>query len=255
VSIDEAVSIEPALADVAGDLAGAFFSPGDESGDAHLFTRAMAEEATRHGATILYDTTIRALRQDRPDRIAAVLTNRGEIAADAVVLALGSFSPFVARTVGLRLPIYPAKGYSITIDASGAAGAPTVSITDDEARMVFSRLGDRLRCAGTAALEGWTPTLNPARVALTLGNARRLFPRGGNYDDPHPWCGLRPSTPDSVPILGLAPGFENLWLNTGHGTEGWAMAAGSAQVTADVIAGRPPAIDVSDLGARRFHGI
>ncbi|SDE94627.1 D-amino acid dehydrogenase [Rhodospira trueperi] len=257
VSIEEAVALEPALADAAPSLAGAFFSPGDESGDAHLFTEAMADHAKRLGARFLYGTTTRGLIRDpaNPARLTGAETDAGPIEVDAVVLALGSFSPAVARTVGLRLPVYPAKGYSITLAVREGDQAPRVSITDDEQRMVFSRLGHRLRCAGTAALEGWSTSLNPTRVALTVRNATSLFPRGGDYDDPQPWCGLRPATPDSVPILGLAPRFENLWLNTGHGTMGWAMAAGSAQITADLIAGRGTAIDVSDLGAGRFHGI
>ncbi|MBB4284922.1 D-amino acid dehydrogenase [Roseospira goensis] len=254
VSIDEAVALEPALADVAPHLAGAFYSPDDESGDAHLFSRAMATEAERRGATFLYDTKVhgllRALRV--PRRVMGATTSRGPLTADAVVLCLGSYAPRVMRTIGLSLPIYPAKGYSITLDTRGAPAAPTVSVTDDEHRMVFSRLGDRLRCAGTAAFEGWNTTLNPRRVAVTIRHARSLFPRGGDYDDPQPWCGLRPATPDSVPILGAYPNIENLFLNTGHGTMGWTMAAGSAQVTADLITGRTPGLDLKGLTAHRF---
>nr|WP_246422230.1 D-amino acid dehydrogenase [Roseospira visakhapatnamensis] len=249
ISIEEAVAREPALAHVAPTLAGAFYSPGDESGDAHAFTRAMAEHARRLGARLMYGTAVTGLERGRGrarDRVAAVRTDRGRLEGDAVVLALGSLSPRLTRPLGLRLPVYPAKGYSITLDTRGYDGAPTVSVTDDEQKMVFSRLGDRLRCAGTAALEGWGTTLNPARVALTLRNARALFPRGGNYDDPDPWCGLRPATPGSVPLLGRAPGFDNLLLNTGHGTLGWTLACGSAQVTADVLAGREPAVPIGD---------
>jgi len=254
ISVDEAVALEPALAHAAPSLAGAFFSPGDENGDAHKFTCAMVAEAERRGARFHYGVTVHGLyRTLRPRRgLAGATTSAGPMMADAVVLALGSHAPHITRTIGLSLPIYPAKGYSITLDARGASGAPSVSITDDEVRMVYSRLGDRLRCAGTAALEGWNTTLNPARVALTMRNARALFPEGGNYDDPNPWCGLRPTTPDSVPLLGPVPGLENLFLNTGHGTMGWAMAAGSAQITADLISGRAPAIDIEGLGIDRF---
>jgi len=247
ISVEQAVAREPALAHVAPTLVGAFDSPGDESGDAHVFTRAMVAHAERLGARALYETTITRLERGRGrarDRIRAVHTDQGRLEADAVVLALGSFSPQMARGLGLRLPVYPAKGYSITLDTRGHDGAPTVSIIDDEHKMVFSRLGDRLRCAGTAALEGWDQSMRPARVALTLRHARALFPRGGNYDDPHPWCGLRPTTPGSVPLLGRAPGFDNLLLNTGHGTLGWTLACGSAQVIADVLAGRPPAVSL-----------
>ncbi|KAA5606484.1 D-amino acid dehydrogenase [Roseospira marina] len=255
ISIEEAVALEPALAHAAPSLSGAFFSPGDENGDAHKFTVAMAEAAARHGATFHYGVEVhglyRALRVRRT--VGGATTSLGPMPADAVVLALGSFSPQVARSIDMNLPIYPAKGYSITLDTQGATGVPSVSVTDDEVRMVYSRLGDRLRCAGTAAFEGWNTTLNPARVALTLRNARALFPEGGNYDAPDPWCGLRPATPDSVPLLGPSPRLDNLFLNTGHGTMGWAMAAGSAQVTADLIAGRTPAIDLRGFGLERFR--
>ncbi|MQX36277.1 D-amino acid dehydrogenase [Roseospira navarrensis] len=254
ISVDEAVAMEPALAHAAPSLAGAFYSPGDETGDAHRFTSAMAAEARRHGATFRYGVTVHGLYRSLRTRRAVMgaTTSDGPISADAVVLALGSHSPRVTRTIGLALPIYPAKGYSITLDTRGATGAPTVSLIDDEVRMVYARLGDRLRCAGTAAFEGWTTDMNPARVALTLRNARALFPEGGDYSNPEPWCGLRPSTPDSVPLLGPVPGLDNLFLNTGHGHMGWAMAAGSAQITADLIAGRVPAIDIRGLGLHRF---
>jgi len=249
VSVAEAVAREPALADVAPSLVGAYFSPGDESGDAHVFTGLMAEHAARHGARLLWDTAILRLERGQGaarDRIVAVHTDQARLEGDVVVLALGSSSPHLVRSLGLSLPVYPAKGYSLTLETRGYDGAPTVSIIDDEHKMVFSRLGDRLRCAGTAALEGWDTAMNPARVALTLRNARAVFPRGGNYDDPHPWCGLRPATPGAVPLLGRAPGFDNLLLNTGHGTLGWTLACGSAQVIADLLAGREPAVPVSD---------
>lgn len=253
ISVDEAVALEPALAHVAPRLAGAFYSPGDENGDAYKFTCAMAAEAERLGATFRYGVTVHGLYRSLTQRRAVMgaTTSEGPLTADAVVLALGSFSPRASRTIGLKLPVYPAKGYSITLDTTGAAGAPSVSITDDEARMVYSRLGDRLRCAGTAAFEGWNTRPNPARIDLTIRNARALFPDGGDYANPDPWCGLRPATPDSVPLLGRAPGLDNLFLNTGHGTMGWAMAAGSARITADLIAGRTPGLDLRGLGLGR----
>jgi D-amino-acid dehydrogenase len=253
VTVEEAVALEPALAHVAPSLAGAFYSPGDGNGDAYKFTCAAAADAERHGAVFRYGVTVHGLYRSLTQRRAVMgaTTSAGPIAADAVVLALGSFSPLVARTIGLKLPVYPAKGYSITLDARGASGAPSVSVTDDERRMVYSRLGDRLRCAGTAAFEGWTTRPDPARIDLTVRNARDLFPQGGDYANPDPWCGLRPATPDSVPLLGRMPGLENLFLNTGHGTMGWAMAAGSARITADLISGRVPAIDLRGLGPGR----
>ncbi len=249
VSVAEAVALEPALTDAAPALAGAVFCPGDESGDAHLFTRAMIADAERHGAQVRYGITVHGLYRTlggRHSRVLGATTSVGPITADAVVLALGSVSPMVTRTIGLSLPIYPTKGYSITLDTAGAApdAVPGRPIIDNAHRMVYARLGERLRCAGTAAFEGWSETLDQRRVALATRHARALFPRAGSFHEVAPWCGLRPSTPHGLPYLGLAPGLENLFLNTGHGTLGWTLATGSARVTADLISGRRPALDL-----------
>ncbi|WP_281163879.1 D-amino acid dehydrogenase [Novispirillum itersonii] len=240
--------IEPALSAVSGALVGGLLATEDESGDVHKFTRGIATLAAGLGVTFRFGETVHGLDRDG-DRISAVVTDKARHTADAVVLALGSFSPGLARTLGFRLPIYPAKGYSITLQLAGpeqadAPGAPVVSVTDDERKIVSSRLGDRLRVAGTAELAGWDPTLRPARADLIRRHAADLFPLAGDYATATPWCGLRPKTPDSVPYIGASP-VKNLWLNTGHGTLGWTMAAGSGQILADLISGRSPAIDVS----------
>lgn len=245
----QCVAIESALSSVAGELAGGILTPGDESGDAHKFTRAMAEHAQREGAEFRFGTRVDAILRD-DDRVTGARTDQGDIRADAVVLALGSWSPLLARPAGIRLPIVPAKGYSITIPADGP-GAPFVSVTDDEHKMVYSRLGDRLRAAGTAEMTGHDVSLNPKRWHLILERARALFPLAGDFDQAQPWAGLRPVTPDSVPLIGAAR-LPGLWLNTGHGTLGWTMAAGSARIVADLISGRDPDIDLSGLGPGRF---
>jgi len=243
------VAIEPALAAVERQLAGGIFTPDDESGDAHKFTQGLAALAIAKGAEFLTGRTINGF-EHQGGRLRAVATDRGRLEADAVVMALGSYSPKLAHHLGLRLPIVPAKGYSITLPVEGHAGAPTVSITDDEHKLVFSRLGERLRVAGTAEMAGWNPDLTE-RWRVVLEHAQRLFPDGGDYAQAEPWAGLRPVTPDSVPILGATP-IANLWLATGHGTLGWTMACGTGAVIADLVSGRAPAIDMAGLGLDRF---
>ena len=243
------VAIEPALAAARTALAGGIFTPGDESGDAHKFTRAMAAHAAGQGARFHYGVTVRRLLR-QGGRVVGADTTIGEVRADAVVLALGSWSPLLARPAGLSLSVVPAKGYSITMVAA-EQGAPAVSITDDEHKMVYSRLGQRLRAAGTAEMSGYDLSLDPRRWRLLVRHARDLFPLAGDFDQAEPWTGLRPATPDSVPLIG-ATRLPGLWLNTGHGTLGWTMACGSARLLADLLAGRPPEIDPSGLGPQRF---
>ena len=244
----ECIAIEPALAPVQDQLAGGIFTPGDESGDAFKFTQGLAALAAEKGVEFRHGITVRALVSDG-DRIAVADTDKGPLTADAFVLAAGSYSPLLAKPLGLTLPVVPAKGYSITLPA--AAGAPQVSITDDEHKLVFSRLGDRLRCAGTAELTGYDTTLNAKRWQVIRRHAQALFPLAGDFDKAEPWTGLRPVTPDGVPILGATP-YRNLYLDTGHGTLGWTMACGSGRVLADLVSERQPDIDATGLGLDRF---
>ncbi|MCF8502063.1 MAG: FAD-dependent oxidoreductase, partial [Rhodospirillum sp.] len=238
-------------------LAGGILAAEDESGDAHLFTRALFEKARDLGVTFLGGHAILGLEaslETSGRKIIGVVTDKGPLRADQVVLALGSYSPFLARTVGLRLPVYPAKGYSITLEVSNPAGAPEVSLTDEGQRMVYSRLGTRLRAAGTAEFTGWNTTLTQARVDLITREAQALFPEAGDFDTASAWCGLRPKTPDSVPIIGQAPGFNNLYVNTGHGTLGWTMACGSGKLLSAIVTGTKPEIETKGLGLDRFLG-
>ena len=250
----ECVTIEPALTEIREQLVGGILTPDDESGDAHKFTHELAARAMARCVTFHTGTTILSLENDG-DRISAIITDRGRFQADAYVLALGSWSPLLARQLGLRLPIIPAKGYSITIPAH--SGAPTISITDDEHKIVCSRLGDRLRVAGTAEMAGWDPSLDPQdgrpqRWKMVMKHAKALFPHGGDWEQAEAWAGLRPVTPDSVPLLGPSP-IRNLWLNTGHGTLGWTMACGSGRIIADLISGKQPEISMSGLMLERFR--
>lgn len=246
----ECLAAEPALRD-APDLAGGLMSPEDESGDAHAFTVELAARARTLGVEFRFGETVTALHAGR-GRIDAVATDRTRLTPDAVVLCLGSYSPALVRPLGLRLPIYPAKGYSISVAIDDPSAAPRISITDETRYMVFSRLGNVLRVAGTAELTGWDTGLNPVRVAPLIRNARELFPRASTYTTVNPWSGLRPATPDSVPLIGPTP-YANLFLNTGHGTLGWTMACGAARAIADLIGGRIPEIDLDGLGLDRFR--
>jgi D-amino-acid dehydrogenase len=237
-TVDEAIAIEPALANARGMLVGATYTPSDESGDAHKFTIALAKLAAARGVTFRYGRELQRL-EVRGDRIAAAVTASGSFVADAYVVALGSLSPLLTRPIGLALPVYPAKGYSITVTVTDPARAPTVSLTDDAAKLVISRLGERLRIAGTAELSGYSTELNGARLDAIRARARALFPGAGDFAAATPWAGLRPATPSNVPLVGPTR-YPNLFLDTGHGTLGWTLACGSGAALADIISGRKP---------------
>lgn len=251
VDADACVAIEPALAHARPDLVGGIFSPCDESGDAYLFTVRLAEAATELGAVFRWGETIRRL-VTRGDRVTAIETDRGTVEADAYVLALGSYAPPLLKPLGIDLPVYPAKGYSVTIPVAGHAGAPVVSLIDDEFKMVYSRLGGRLRVAGTAEFAGYDTTVTEARARFLRDTAMGLFPDCGEPERAEFWAGLRPSTPDGVPVIGPTR-LANLWLNAGHGTLGWTMACGSGRLLADLLLGRPPGIALDGLGIDRFR--
>lgn len=242
-SAAECLAIEPALAHAVKPVVGGTYTVGDESGDAHRFTRALAERCAARGVVFRYDTA--AVGWDSAgDRVNGVRLKDGELLrADAFVLALGSYSPLLLRRLGLSIPVYPAKGYSITIPLTTDAPAPTVSLTDDGAKLVYSRLGERLRVAGTAEFSGYDTTIRPERIAPLLQRVRTIFPRLEFADATvERWTGLRPATPSNVPIVGPTR-FANLYLNTGHGTLGWTMAAGSGRLLADHVNKKAPAID------------
>ncbi len=240
------LEIEPALAHSRVQLVGGDYTRSDESGDAHQFTRRLAERAAVAGVSFLYETTVERIARGG-NQVAGVVARRNNVpellTADAYVIALGSYSPLLLRPLGLGLPVYPAKGYSATLtlaDGQGADhGAPTVSLTDDERKLVFSRLGNRLRVAGTAEFNGYDLALNPVRCAALIERTKTLFPELRTVGEPQFWCGLRPATPSNLPFIGRTR-LGNLWLNTGHGTLGWTMACGSAAALAEMMSGRLP---------------
>jgi D-amino-acid dehydrogenase len=240
-TVDEAIAIEPALAFARDKLFGATYTATDESGDALKFTQALARMAAAKGVKFLYGHAIRKLLVER-DGMRGVDTGNEILKADAYVVALGSYSPLLTRPIGVELPVYPAKGYSATADILDPALAPTVSLIDDSAKIVFSRLGSRLRIAGTAELSGYSTELNEVRCQALIKRAMEIFPGAAEYGKASFWAGLRPSTPSNVPIIGASK-VPRLYLNTGHGTLGWTMACGSGKALADIISGRKPRVD------------
>lgn len=240
VDAAECVRIEPALTDARGIIVGGHYTPSDESGDAHKFTRNLAELAKARGVRFETGLPVARLRGNA-SRIEGVERYDGEcLTADAYVVACGSFSNALLAPLGLSLPIYPAKGYSATFTLDeGESFAPSVSLTDDGHKLVFSRLGNRLRVAGTAEMNGYGMGLNAVRCAAITERTRQIFPHLRTLGEPSYWTGLRPATPSNVPFIGRAKP-SNLYLNTGHGTLGWTMSCGSGKALADMISGRRP---------------
>ncbi|MET0981878.1 MAG: D-amino acid dehydrogenase [Telluria sp.] len=242
---DEVVRIEPALAAARAKLVGGDFTASDESGDVYKFTSRLAARGQAEGIGFLYNMTVTRLLVDA-GRVSGVEVIDGEgrhqvLHADAFVVALGSFSTALLAPLGVSLMVYPGKGYSATYPIIDAAAAPTVSLTDDGHKLVLSRLGSRLRVAGTCELNGYSRELNPARCEAITRRVRALFPDACDYDRPRYWAGLRPLTPSNVPYIGKTR-YPNLYLNTGHGTLGWTMACGSGRALADILSGRQPEV-------------
>ena len=246
VSTDEAVEIEPALAPDRDNIAGALYCPIDESGDCHTFTNRLAEHcASQLGVQFRWSTEIERIATEA-DRVTGIITNQGTLTADAYVLALGSYSPLLSRPIGINMPIYPVKGYALTVPIEGHQGAPTLPGVDEKYLIAWSRLGHRLRVTAMADFSGFDRSHSESDFSHMLATISRLFPDGAAYEKASRWAGLRPMTPKGTPILGASP-KRNLFLNSGQGHIGWTMSMGSARVVADVIAGRTPAIDLDGL--------
>lgn len=247
---DGCIAAEPALAQVKEKFAGGLRLPQDETGDCHMFTRALALQAEKIGVRFLFNTGIDGLNADAT-RITGVATSAGVMQADAYVVALGSYSPHLVRPLGISLPVYPVKGYSITVPIKDAAGAPESTVMDESYKVAITRLGDRIRVGGTAEISGYSTKLYDARRATLDHSLTDLFPRGGDLSRATFWCGLRPMTPDGPPVIG-ATRYANLHLNTGHGTLGWTMSCGSGRVLADLISGKKPEVDTKELSIDRY---
>ena len=242
---------EPALALVKEKFVGALRLPGDETGDCFKYTQNLAKMAEALGVKFRFGVNIKGIERSG-NEISGVTTDHGQLTADRYILALGSYSPLLAKPLGIDLPIYPVKGFSITVPISQPEFAPESTIMDETHKVAVTRLGDRIRVGGTAQLSGYDLRLDTSRRKTLEFVVSDLFPRGGDVAKAEFWTGLRPMTPDGTPIIGASP-FTNLYLSTGHGTLGWTMAAGTGRVMADLISGKTPEIDMEGLTLARYR--
>ncbi len=243
------IRVEPALSHARDKIVGGLLTPQDETGDCFAFTNALAARAEGLGVRFDYGRTVLRLRVEG-GTVTGVETDVGLLAADAVVVAMGSHSPLLLKPHGIALPVYPVKGYSLTIPIVEAARAPESTVMDETYKIAITRLGDRIRVGGMAEISGFNNSLEPARRATLEHSVTDLFP-GGDLSKASFWSGLRPMTPDGTPVIG-ATRVRGLFLNTGHGTLGWTMSCGSARVLADLVDGRQPEIDARDLTVQRY---
>lgn len=250
LSREGCIAVEPALAGVKEKFVGGLRLPQDETGDCHMFTQSLAKHAQALGVRFLFNTGIDRIVTDGA-RVSGVATSAGLLQADAYVLALGSWSSRLVAPLGISLPVYPVKGYSITVPIKDASGAPESTVMDESYKVAITRLGNRIRVGGTAEISGYSDRLYDARRATLDHSLTDLFPRGGDLAKSTFWSGLRPMTPDGPPVIGPTQ-YANLHLNTGHGTLGWTMSCGSGRVLADMLSGRKPDIDVSALTVERY---
>jgi D-amino-acid dehydrogenase len=242
------VELEPSLFSAQEKIAGGIFCPTDETGDCHKFTSALAAVCERRGAKFRYDTAVLGLELDG-DRVASLRTSQGDLRADVYVMCLGNESPILARRIGVRLPIYPIKGYSLTVPVGNHRQPPTIGSVDEHNLVAISRFGDRMRITATAEFAGYDTRHTARDFDFMLGIAKDLYPDGADYDRAQQWAGLRPMTPEGTPIIGRSR-YRNLYFNTGQGHMGWTMSHGSARITADLIAGRTPAIPLDGMTVR-----
>ncbi|MBS0124090.1 D-amino acid dehydrogenase [Aestuariicoccus sp. KMU-90] len=247
---DGCIAAEPGLAHVAEKFVGGLRLTADRTGDCRMFTQALAKKAEEKGVTFRYGVTIMGLGM-KDGRIASVRTDHGTETADAFVCCMGPFAPILLKQVGIKVPIYPIKGYSITLPVTDSDAAPQSTIMDETHKVAITRLGDRIRVAGQAEIIGYNQKLGSHATDTVRHVVKDLFPKGGDLSQIKGWTGLRPMTPDGTPVIGPTR-IPNLYLNTGHGTLGWTMACGSARAVADIVMGRPPEIDMDGLTAARY---
>ncbi|HYE01113.1 MAG TPA: D-amino acid dehydrogenase, partial [Alphaproteobacteria bacterium] len=248
---DSCVAAEPALGRVREKVAGGLRLPGDETGDCFKFTQALAEKAKALGVDFRFGVTVSRL-ETQGNRVTRAITDQGDFTGDNFVVALASYSPALVKPLGLRVPVYPVKGYSITVPIVDAAAAPESTVMDETFKVAVTRLGDRIRVGGTAELVGFNTKLRAARRGPLDHVVSDLFPGGGDLSRAEFWTGLRPMTPDGTPIIGPTS-YSNLHLNTGHGTLGWTMAAGSGRVLADMLSGKRCEIPLDGLTLDRYR--
>ena len=248
---DGCIAVEPALAEVRDKFVGGLRLTADRTGDCRLFTMALADKCAEMGVEFQYGQSIRSIAVE-DGKVAGVDTEiAGRITGDAYVCALGSYGPRVLNPIGVKLPVYPVKGYSVTLPVTDDTFAPQSTIMDETHKVAITRLGDRIRVAGTAEIAGYSNRLGPHATDTVRHVISDLFPKGGDIGKAEGWTGLRPMTPDGTPVLGPSQ-YGNLFLNTGHGTLGWTMACGSGRAVADLVLGRVPEIDFDGLTAQRY---
>ncbi|SIO06722.1 D-amino acid dehydrogenase [Vannielia litorea] len=248
---DGCIAVEPALASVRDKFVGGLRLTADRTGDCRMFTTALAERCAEMGVEFLYGQAVKSIVAEN-ERVAGVDTEiAGRVTGDAYVCALGSYGPRVLNPIGVKLPVYPVKGYSVTLPVTSDAEAPQSTIMDETHKVAITRLGDRIRVAGTAEIAGYSNRLGPHATDTVRHVISDLFPGGGALGKAEGWTGLRPMTPDGTPVLGPSR-YDNLFLNTGHGTLGWTMACGSGRAVADVVLGKAPEISFDGLTAERY---
>ncbi len=250
LSFDDLLQYEPNMAHLRGTVVGGVRDTLDDTADCHRFCLGLEEKLKKMGVTFMYNTNITAINKNGKT-ITSVSTDKGDVTADKYILSLGAYSPFLAKSLGIKLPIYPFKGYSITVDIKNPDAAPHNSITYQPERTVFSRIGNRMRVSGTAELTGYDHSITPFRIEMLKKLTRKVFPECGDVEAASTWSCLRPSTPDCRPIIGDS-GYDNMVLNTGHGSLGWTMAFASAQLAADIAEGKTPALDMQHYSMKRF---
>lgn len=250
MDVEHCLQQEPGLAPVREKLTGGLYLPDDETGDCYLFCQQLTELAREHGVNFLFDTQIEALNTEQ-SRITSVSTSQGELEADAFVVAMGSYSPHLLKPLGIHIPVYPVKGYSLTVPLTNEDFAPQSTVMDETYKVALTRFDDRIRVAGTAELASFNPALPKQRTETISMVLNDLFPQGGDMSQAKFWTGFRPMTPDGTPIIGRTP-FENLYTNTGHGTLGWTMACGSADILSNVVMNEPASATFQDLDLFRY---
>ena len=251
VDVNTCIKQEPALANVKEKIVGGLYLPGDGTGDCYKFTNALAEECKKLGVRFMMGTEIQSIETGN-GTITGVKTTAGELTADKYVVALGSYAPFLLGKIGIDLPIYPLKGYSLTMPIIDESKAPVSTVMDQKYKVAVTRFDDRIRVGGIAEISSYNKELNPKRRGAIEFSVRDLFPGAGDVDGAELWTGLRPMTPDSVPILGETQ-YDNLILNSGHGTLGWTMSLGSSKFVADIVNGKAPDIDPDGLSVARYR--
>jgi D-amino-acid dehydrogenase len=236
------VDLEPALESMASRMVGAIYTPSEDAGDCYKFCNELKRLMTTGPDPVTYrfDVEVQRLLPWR-GRLMGVETNQGVFEGEAYVLALGTNAPYLLEELGIRVPVYPLKGYSLSLPVVNDRGAPKISVTDFKRKVVYARIGDELRVAGMADLSGKRAVIDVERVDQLVSEVKAAFPRASDFRELHPWCGMRPATPKGTPVLGATP-HSNLWLNVGHGALGFTLALATGRIVADLAAGKAPAV-------------